>query len=63
MSTNGRELWCSIRGNRERPSVGDPPGIFNRPNVTYRDAAGQQFAERWRGDAVVLSVGAVYSLF
>ncbi len=37
--------------------------IFNRPDVTYRDAAGQQFADRWRGDAAVLSVGAVYSLF
>jgi hypothetical protein len=37
--------------------------MFNRPDVTYRNADGQQFADRWRADAVVLSVGAVYSLF
>ena len=37
--------------------------MFNRPDMTYRNAAGQQFEDRWRADSVVLSVGVVYSLF
>jgi hypothetical protein len=37
--------------------------MFNRPDMTYRNAAGQQFENRWRADSVVLSVGVVYSLF
>jgi len=37
--------------------------LVNRPDVTYRDFAGQEFRDRWRADAVVLSVGLVYSLF
>jgi hypothetical protein len=37
--------------------------LFNRPDVTYRNSAGQQFDDRWRADSVVLSAGVVYSLF
>jgi hypothetical protein len=37
--------------------------VFNRPDVVYRDASGQEFRNRWKADAAVLSVGAVYSLF
>jgi hypothetical protein len=37
--------------------------LFNRPDVVYRDRAGKTFSDRWKADAVVLSVGAVYSLF
>jgi hypothetical protein len=37
--------------------------IVNRPNVVYRSPAGDVFEDRWRGDAVVLSVGLVYSIF
>ena len=37
--------------------------MINRPDVVYRDAAGQVFSDRWRADAVVLSVGVVYSVF
>ena len=37
--------------------------LFNRPDVVYRDSAGREFQDRWRGDAIVFSVGAVYSIF
>jgi hypothetical protein len=37
--------------------------MINRPDVIYRDSAGQEFRNRWKADSVVLSVGAVYSLF
>ena len=37
--------------------------LINRPNVTFRDQFGQEFRDRWKADAVVLSVGVVYSLF
>jgi Outer membrane protein beta-barrel domain len=36
---------------------------FNRPDVTYRDFTGQEFHNRWKADALLFSVGAVYSLF
>jgi Outer membrane protein beta-barrel domain len=36
---------------------------FNRPDITYRDSAGQEFHNRWKADALLFSVGAVYSLF
>jgi outer membrane protein with beta-barrel domain len=37
--------------------------MVNRPDVTYRDSSGQEFRNRWKADALLLSVGAVYSLF
>jgi hypothetical protein len=37
--------------------------MINRPDTVYRDAAGNEFVNRWKADSVVLSVGAVYSLF
>lgn len=37
--------------------------MINRPDVVYRDTAGQEFRNRWKADSIVLSVGAVYSLF
>jgi hypothetical protein len=37
--------------------------LINRPGVVYKDSAGNEFKDRWKADAVVLSVGAVYSLF
>jgi hypothetical protein len=37
--------------------------MINRPEVVYRDTAGQEFRNRWKADSIVLSVGAVYSLF
>jgi hypothetical protein len=37
--------------------------IVNRPDVTYRDPSGQEFRNRWKADAFLLSVGAVYSVF
>lgn len=36
---------------------------FNRPDITYRDTTGQEFHNRWKADALLFSVGAVYSLF
>jgi Outer membrane protein beta-barrel domain len=36
---------------------------INRPDLLYRDRNGQEFRNRWKADAVLLSVGAVYSLF
>lgn len=37
--------------------------LINRPGIVYRNASGQELRDRWKADAVVLSVGAVYSLF
>jgi hypothetical protein len=37
--------------------------MLNRPDMTYRDSAGVELRNRWRADSVVLSAGAVYSLF
>jgi hypothetical protein len=37
--------------------------LVNRPDVTYRDRNGIEFTDRWKADSVVLSVGAVYSIF
>jgi len=37
--------------------------MINRPDVVYTDVTGQEFRNRWKADAIVLSVGAVYSLF
>ena len=37
--------------------------IFNRPDVTYRNGAGETVAATWKADSLVLSVGLVYSLF
>jgi hypothetical protein len=43
--------------------VGFAGYMFNKPDVTYRNAAGQEFQDRWKADALVLSIGVVYSLF
>jgi hypothetical protein len=37
--------------------------IVNRPDVTYRDTSGQEFRNRWKADAFLVSGGAVFSLF
>jgi hypothetical protein len=37
--------------------------LYNRPANMYRNASGQELRDRWKADAVVVSVGAVYSLF
>ena len=37
--------------------------MFNRPDVVYHDVAGQEYRNRWKADSILLSVGAVYSLF
>ena len=37
--------------------------MFNRPGIVYRNQFGVEFRDEWKADAVVLSVGAVYSLF
>jgi hypothetical protein len=37
--------------------------MINRPDVVYRDVNGQEYRNRWKADSVVLSIGAVYSLF
>jgi hypothetical protein len=37
--------------------------MFSRPDVVYRDSAGAEFRNQWKGDAFVLSAGIVYSLF
>jgi hypothetical protein len=37
--------------------------MFNRPDVVYRDPAGNEFRNRWKADAAVVSLAAVYSLF
>ena len=37
--------------------------LINRPDIVYRNRFGQEFHDLWKADAVVLSVGLVYSLF
>ena len=37
--------------------------LIDRPDVVYRNRFGQEINDRWKADAVVLSVGVVYSLF
>ena len=37
--------------------------MFNRPGIVYTDRFGTEFRNEWKADAIVLSVGAVYSLF
>ena len=37
--------------------------MINRPDVIYRDSNGQEFRNRWKADAVIFSIGAVYSIF
>jgi Outer membrane protein beta-barrel domain len=37
--------------------------LINRPDVFYRSPSGQEFRNRWKADAILLSVGMVYSLF
>ena len=36
---------------------------FNRPDLIYRSADGSEYRNQWKADAILLSVGAVYSLF
>lgn len=36
---------------------------INRPDIVYRDVAGVEYRNRWNADSVLLSVGAVYSIF
>jgi hypothetical protein len=36
---------------------------INRPGVLYRSPSGDEFRNRWNADAVLLSIGMVYSLF
>jgi hypothetical protein len=43
--------------------VGFAGYLINRPGIVYRNGLGQELRDRWKADAVVLSVGAVYSLF
>ena len=43
--------------------VGFAGYMINRPDVFYQDAAGRQFQDRWKADSIVLSIGAVYSIF
>jgi Outer membrane protein beta-barrel domain len=44
-------------------AVGFGGYVINRPDVFYRSPAGQEFRNRWKADAVLLSIGLVYSLF
>lgn len=37
--------------------------LVNRPDIVYRNRFGLEINDRWKADAVVVSVGAVYSLF
>jgi hypothetical protein len=37
--------------------------LYNRPSNVYRNASGQELRDHWKADAVIVSVGAVYSLF
>jgi hypothetical protein len=43
--------------------VGFAGYLYNRPDIVYRNRLGQEITDRWKADAVVLSVGAVYSIF
>jgi hypothetical protein len=37
--------------------------MINRPDITYNNGTGNVFTDEWNADSVVLSVGAVYSIF
>jgi hypothetical protein len=37
--------------------------LINRPGIVYRDSIGHEFRDQRRADAIVLSLGAVYSIF
>jgi len=37
--------------------------LINRPKIVYRNTLGEEIRDRWKADAIVLSVGAVYSVF
>jgi Outer membrane protein beta-barrel domain len=37
--------------------------MINRPDVVYTDVNGLEFRNRWKADSILLSIGAVYSLF
>ena len=37
--------------------------VWNRPDVVYHDQFGTEFRNRWKADAIVFSIGAVYSIF
>ena len=37
--------------------------LVNRPGLVYRDSVGNEFRDRWKADAIVLSIGVVYSIF
>jgi len=43
--------------------VGFAGYMINRPQVIYRSTTGQQVEDRWHADAIVLSIGVVYSIF
>jgi Outer membrane protein beta-barrel domain len=36
---------------------------YNRPDIVYRDTSGRELRDVWKADAVLLSIGACYSLF
>jgi hypothetical protein len=36
---------------------------WNRPDVVYRDTSGHEFRDVWQADALLLSIGAGFSLF
>jgi hypothetical protein len=44
-------------------AVGFGGYMINRPDVFYRSPTGQEFRNRWKADAVLFSVGVVYSIF
>jgi Outer membrane protein beta-barrel domain len=37
--------------------------LINRPSVVYKNRFGHELRDLWKADAVVVSIGAVYSLF
>ena len=37
--------------------------MVNRPGMIYRDSSGQEFRNRWKADAMIVSAALVYSLF
>lgn len=37
--------------------------LINRPGIVYRNRFGEELRDHWKADSVVLSIGAVYSLF
>jgi hypothetical protein len=57
----GVGVTCTVA--RRVAIVGFGGYLINRPDVVYRNRLGQEIEGRWKADAVVLSVGAVYSLF